>query len=656
MPFDRRRLRSIALVVAATTLLVAVLHLFYFDPLRKAEYYTRDFLAVQGRKAPMDPNLVFLGIDKASVQLGQLFPEEITSSRELALMGQGWPWSREVHALVLERLMAAGAKLVVFDLLFPQPAPGDAAFRETLDRYRDKVVLSCDFVFDRVEAGMRASVDLPVGSLVEPVQPVDPRVGFDTLWPDRDGVLRRVPFATSLHELDGFGWTPGAERYESLTARALRQLGRAELIPADASSRLFRFTGPPGTFPCRSIYELFVPKLWRANYDNGIFFKDKVVVIGAEGSWSHDEHPTPFRLLPGPRGLMAGPEIHLQALNAALHGEYLRELKLWQELAVFIIAGLLAFFVSLMPSAWLRMFVIFAAVATYALIVMVLFNQGGVVVPFIAPALIGLIAVVGNEIADYRRERMEKVRLRTTLGQYVGEPVVEQLMADPSSYINALGGVRKPVTVLFADLRNFTGLTIGRDPTELVEQLNQYFAEMTEHVMARNGMVDKLMGDSLMAVWGNLHTEGPKEDAVAAVCAAFAMTNALHRLNERWREKGWPEFRFGIGVAHGDALVGNVGSARKMDFTAIGDVTNVASKIQDLTVELECELVVSDSLATLVKDEFELQAAGPVALKGRPYAINIFIVTGEKISRGPAPVTAGQESIDSSAADVTAPG
>ena len=633
MPFDRRRLASISIVVATTTLVVMLLHLLYFDPLRKAELYVRDFLAVTGRKAPVDPNLVFLGIDKPSVQLDQLFPEEISASRELMLMGQGFPWSREVYALVLERLMGAGAKLVIFDLVFPQPGPGDAAFRETLERYRSRVVMAYDFGIDRVGTGMRYAVNAPVSTLLERTEPLDERMGFDTLFTDPDGVLRRVPFVTTLRQLDGFRPSPEDERYESLTARCLRQLGREELIP-DAKHRqqLFRFAGPPGTFPCRSLYELFVPKLWRANYEEGAFFKDKIVIIGGEGSWLHDEHPTPFRLRPDRRSLMAGPEIHLQALNAVLHREFLREFTIAQELLLFLAAGLLAFSVSLMSAAWLRVVVIVAAVAGYAVLAMVLFNQAGVFLPFVAPALIGILATVGNEIADYRRERLEKARLRATLSQYVGEPVVEQLLADPSSYVNALGGVRKPVTVLFSDLRNFTGLTIGRDPTELVEQLNEYFSVMTEHVMRSKGTVDKLMGDSLMAVWGNLHSEGAKADAIAAVRAALEMTHSLGRLNVGWRAKGWPEFRFGIGMAYGEALVGNVGSSQKMDFTAIGDVTNVASKIQDLTVELECELVVSDALAKLVKDQFELQAAGPVSLKGRPFAINIFIVTGEKLA------------------------
>ena len=646
MPFNRRRLTSIGLVVAATAAIVAALHWLYFDPLRKAEGYSRDLRVMAGRKAKLDERLVFLGIDKPSVQLDELFPEEIGQSRPLSLMAQGFPWSREVHALALDRLIAAGAQLVIFDLLFPQPANGDHIFRESLDRHRDKVVLACDFVFKEIGAALHAGLDLPVNTLITPTEPLDIRLGFDTVFADTDGVLRRVPFATTLRELDGNAAMPEDERYESIAARALRQLGRADLIPA-TGQRMFRFAGPPGSIRCRSIYEIFVPKLWTANFQNGAFFKDKIVMVGPEGSWSHDEHPTPFRMPGGGPALMAGPEIHLHALNAALQGEYLYEPSGVAELMYFIGAALVAFGVSLVPAPWLRLLLMFAVVIAYAGLALIIYNVAGVFVPFVAPVVIGLGAVIFNEVADYRRERIEKARLRATLEQYVGEPVVRQLLADPSSYMNALGGVRKPVTVLFSDLRNFTGLTVGRDPAELVDQLNQYFSVMMEHVMAHNGTVDKLMGDSLMAVWGNLHSAGRREDALAALRAAFEMTRSLRRLNEQWRDRGWPEFRFGIGLSHGDALVGNVGSARKMDFTSIGDVTNIASKIQELTTELECELVVSESLAGLVKDQFELAAAGPVSLKGRPFAINIFIVIGEKQPAADPPLAVQPASVTS---------
>jgi adenylate cyclase len=623
---DPRRLASTALIVFVATVLVAILHLLYFDPLRRAEHYARDYFAITGRKAPVQPQLVFLAIDKASVQLDQLFPDEIAASRGLELMEQGFPWSREVWALAQERLMQAGARLVVFDLLFPQGAAGDERLRETLERYRQQVVIASDFVFKRVGAGTRASMNLPVSTLIDATEPLDRRIGFDTLWPDADGMIRRVPFVITLRELDNFPPDAQAEQFESLTARSLRQLGRTEAIP-EVRLQLFRFAGPPGTFPSRSFYEIFVPKLWSANYANGEFFRDKIVVIGPEGSWSHDAHPTPFRLR---GGLMAGPEIHLQALNAALQGEFLRETTAEQELLIFAGAGFVALLIGLMTSAWLRVVAIVAAVAGWAWLALLLFNNAGLFVPVIGPALIGILATAANEVHDYKRERVAKARLRSTFEKYVGEPLVEKLVDDPSSYLNSLGGVRKPVTVLFADVRNFTRMTIERDPAELVEQLNHFFEVMAEPIMNSNGMIDKFMGDSLMAVWGNLRSEGPRTDALAAVRAATAMTEALHQLNKDWRARGWPEFQCGIGIAQGEALVGNIGCCRRMDFTAIGDVTNIAAKLQNLTVDLQCELVISDSVAALVKDDFVLQAAGPVALRGRPFALNIFIVVGPK--------------------------
>ena len=194
------------------------------------------------------------------MQLDQLFPEEISASHELLLMGQGFPLSREVCALIQERLMAAGAKLVVFDLVFPQPDRATMLF-ETLERYRGQVVLACDFLIDRVEDGMRYSIHVPVSTLVERTEPLDQRLGFDTLFPDADGVLRRVPFVTTLRELDGFRPAPEDERYESVTARSLRQLGRGRPHPTSRQRQhLFRYAGPPSiTMPLPLFPEITLP-------------------------------------------------------------------------------------------------------------------------------------------------------------------------------------------------------------------------------------------------------------------------------------------------------------------------------------------------------------------------------------------------------------
>src|SRR4051812_41368734 len=106
---------------------------------------------------------------------------------------------------------------------------------------------------------------------------------------------------------------------------------------------------------------------------------------------------------------------------------------------------------------------------------------------------------------------------------------------------------------------------------------------MTGAVLAENGTVDKLVGDGMMAVWGNLRTSGPQADAQAALRCALTMRSGLKKLNTKWRAQGWPELRFGVGLNHGEATIGNIGSAEKMDFTAIGEVVNTASRIEELS-------------------------------------------------------------------------
>jgi adenylate cyclase len=183
---------------------------------------------------------------------------------------------------------------------------------------------------------------------------------------------------------------------------------------------------------------------------------------------------------------------------------------------------------------------------------------------------------------------------------------------------------------MFSDLRNFTALTASRPPAEMVAQLNEYFSAMTDAVLAENGTVDKLMGDGLMAVWGNLRSEGLQADAHAALRSALAMRTALDELNKKWQARGWPTLRFGVGLAHGEATIGNIGSERKMDFTAIGDVINTASRIERLTAELGCDILLGESLAALAGDAFHLTPGGTIKVKGIEEPLPVFALVDVK--------------------------
>jgi adenylate cyclase len=230
---------------------------------------------------------------------------------------------------------------------------------------------------------------------------------------------------------------------------------------------------------------------------------------------------------------------------------------------------------------------------------------------------------------DYFLERVEKHRVRRTLERYVSRDVVKELLDNPQTYFNSLGGVRKPVTILFSDVRGFTTLTESADSAALVKQLNEYFQEMVAHVFAHQGSLDKFIGDAVMAVWGSIVSHGRAQDAKNAVATALAMKRSLRVLNEDWRKRGMLEIAFGIGINHGEVIVGNLGSSEKMEMTVIGDPVNLASRLEGLTKEYHLDLLLGEQMAALVGDTYILRTVEYVQVKGKTKPVDVFTVMGD---------------------------
>jgi len=601
---------------------VALVLVDHFQPLLllRLRYSEWDAITRAGRTTPLNPNLVFLALDSDSVTLDAttdvkelygLTEKDSVEARALKLMSQSWPWPREVYALVLQRLVDAGARVVAFDLTFPTATAGDPPFRIALDRYKSQAVIGSNFISaaSRGFSTQGASLTRPSDSLVPTTTPTDDRVAYSNFWPDEDDVVRHVQYRITFEQVQGDSPEPNSERFLSFAARALIKAGRAGVIPDGLEQRLFRFTAPPRQgFPPRSLFEIFVPDYWKHNYDSGDFFRGKIVVIGAEGNWQHDEHPTPF-------GSMPGPELHLNAINAALHGEFISETPSFAITLVTVAAGILAVFFSLfIRSPWLRLLSLVAVDGGWAGIALYAFNHAAIFLPAAVPGLQLHASVLLGLAADFALERIEKGRVRQTLERYVSRDVVREMLDRPKLYEQSLGGVTKRVTILFSDIRGYSKVSAKSEPHALVSQLNEYLTAMVECVFRFGGTLDKFMGDAVMAVWGNVHTDGASNDAVAAVRAALAMRMELARLNTKWRGQGLPEFQIGIALNHGPVVAGNVGSPQRMEFTVIGDAVNVTWKMQELTKNLSAELVVSKSVRSLIVEHFELRPLGKHAL------------------------------------------
>jgi adenylate cyclase len=624
--FGRARLLVLALICLFWTGLIFVGHFLPSTPFIstpwRGEQSFEDLLRREGRKTTPPRDFVFLGIDQSTLQLPPFTPEELAGNRALQLMTERpFPWSREVWALLLDKLFAAGARLVMFDLTSNHPNEGDPAFRAALDRYRDKVVVGANFDFRENNVQMTTPNDV----LIPPPQLEDDRVGYVNFWPDPiDGMTRAATYTVTDRQLAGLLPTQGGEVYESLSARALEKTGHANDVPRDFKNHMIRFTAPDAFAP-RPLYEVFDPKLWHANYGDGAFFKDKIVIVGGSAQVWHDVVDTPM----SPNTL--GPTLHFQAMAAALEHEFLQPTPRKIGLALVCAAGLVAWLlVGFVRKPLVCLGGLVAITAGYLGMARLLYDNTGLLLLTI-PVLSALVLSGSFSLGfEYFLERLEKLRTRRTLERYVSKNLVKEILENPDSYYSSLRGVRVPVTILFSDLIGFTTLVEKADPEALVTQLNEYLSRMTSVIFSNGGTLDKFIGDAIMAVWGNVRSLGAAQDAKSCARAALGMRRELSQLNKSWREQGRMGLGMGIGVNHGEVIVGNIGSQDRMDPTVIGDAVNLASRLEALTRTFGVDMLIGASAAELVRDEVYLRSVARVQVKGKTKPVDVFTFIGAR--------------------------
>lgn len=636
-----RRLRSRRLVhalfAAAAFLVVAGYHRLENTgrvprTLSHWDYWFRDVITRAGRPNPPDNRLVFLAIDSASMGLESLdledIPPESSEYRALTLMTKPYPWSRKWHAILSERLLMAGARAVVFDVAFPKPhlgdEAGDEAFQEVLQRFPDRIVLAMNLVEQLVGPGQQArSWTVPATSILPGSSPSHPSVGHINFWPDFDGIIRRAQYYVTLEQLQG-GVPPneaGPSTPASLGLRAAAKLGPVSLN-RPFQRHLIRYSGPPGTYPPLSLSQVFTD--WKANYNDGAVFRDKVVLVGATANILQDAKVTPF-------GLMPGPEIQLNAANALLHNAFLYELPPWIGNLLIACAVIAAWLLTiLVKKIWLRFAAFALLTAGYLFAVKLAYDHADRVVLTIPPLLALAVAGLVSFVYDFTHETLEKLRIRRTLEAYVSRDVVREVLDNPETYLSKLGGQRANVALIVTDLRGFTTMSEEMDSSQLVAQLNEYLSLMVDDIFSRRGSVDKFIGDAILAVWGHIKSEGPAQDVTLAIEAALLMQRSLERLNADWQSRDLRSFQMGCGVNFGEVIFGNIGSSRKMEPTVIGDAVNVTSRLEGLTKEYGRPVLIGEAAAELVRDTFCLQFVDRVTMKGKTKPLRVYSVVSRR--------------------------
>ncbi len=538
-----------------------------------------------------DPSAVIIAIDDAS----------------LAKLGR-WPWPRTIHADLIDRLSAMGAKAIAYDVNFPEPSDtgSDLRLAEAV-RHAANVVMPIELSFS-VSDGRLVFDPTKIVQPIPSVQSAAKSSGFTNTPLDEDSIVRRVP----LTVMDPSGSPVRHFAYEAATLANRAPQGE---IPRDRYGRiLINFPNEPGrSFKTYAAADVIQGLVEPAAIDG------KVVFVGATARDLHDEQNVATS-----RGQpMPGVEIHASIYDTLVSRRWLSPADPWVQAALLVLIGIL--FGLLVPYLRPRYSLPGALAIWLAWIVsaIILFDRG-LVIDIVWPTLViffGYAALVLERWLDTEAQRR---KLRSAFSRYVSHSVVESIMRNPDKL--KLGGERRNMSVLFSDLRGFTTLSEGLTPEKLVEVLNTYLNEMTKIVFDEGGVLDKYIGDAVMAFW-NAPFDQP-DHVQRSVRCAVRMRDKLKAMN---REGDFPkgiELKVGVGVNTGDMVVGNIGAETRYDYTVIGDSVNLASRTESLCKEYGANIIITQNTRAMLGDGFHTRLLDQVAVKGKKEPIRLYEVLG----------------------------
>jgi adenylate cyclase len=581
-----QRSKSVALLAVALLAAGIAVLAYATHTLRRTELQTIDArFAIRGKQAPPS-NVVLVLIDNATLQ-------ELTNLH----LHSEFPFPRRYDAQVIDRLRRDGARTIAMDLEFTHETDriDDNALIEAVGRARGKTVLAAS----EVGAGGRTDV-LGGGSLL---QELGVRAGEVRLVVDPDGAIRR--FAYSYNGLRNFAVVTA----ETATGRPIpASRFEAGTLPID-------YAGPPET-----ITSLSYSKVLQGQFPTGTF-RNKIVIVGASAPILQDAHVTAT----SGSGEMAGPEIMANATNTLLRGVPLRGVPGAINVGLILLLGLVVPLGSTRLRRRRSLFDALALAVVFTIATQVEFDNG-LIVAFVYPLFALALGVLGTLVVLYVGEAIERERVRDMFSRFVPAGVVDDVLASAGDNLR-LGGVERDCTVLFSDLRGFTTFSETQPAARVIEVINYYLNEMTEAILAAGGTLISYMGDGIMAVFGAPLAQDDHADR-ALVAAREMIGPRLECFNDWLGEQGFDHsFEMGVGLNSGVVMAGNVGSDQRVEYTAIGDTTNTASRLEGMTKDSDAMLFISATTRDRLRNPVEdLSLVGEVSIRGRTGRLAVWTI------------------------------
>ncbi|MDH4261628.1 MAG: adenylate/guanylate cyclase domain-containing protein [Spirochaetia bacterium] len=389
---------------------------------------------------------------------------------------------------------------------------------------------------------------------------------------------------------------------------------RTITIPIDPEGFMgIKFIGGPWSFPSWSFVDLATSEKGEFGRNDPFANKILLVAIYYATGVAFDIHNSPF-------GAVAGIEHHANALNTILKQDFIHYANHPVNFMIYLIIGLILGFAA--PRYNIKTVLLGTAVFAFLFTfeVFFAFNVLNYVHVYFTPYIqivIILIAITGYKVLT---EEENVKYIRSTFSKFVSKDIVNEMLANPEAI--KLGGAKKEITVFFSDIRGFTTMSEALSPEDLVQLLNDYLSTMTELVIDYKGTVDKYMGDAIMAFWG-----APldlKDHAYYACVASLKQLEALKILQGKWATQGWPIIDIGIGLNTGYAVVGNMGSSHRMDYTVMGDTVNLGSRLEGTNKVYTTRIIISEYTYAHVKDRVIVRELDSIRVKGKKEPVTIF--------------------------------
>ena len=602
-------------------------------------------------------------------------PVVIIDIDDKSLQKEGrWPWPRAKMANLISRLKEEGIVVVAMDIMFSEQ---ESDIADTLMQELDKDKLNTpafttvlkqiqpqlnnDNKFAAVLAqqdsvlGMtflprnETSGQLPIAVMdlktpqekaldfieadgyignIPILQTAAKYAGFINVYPDPDGVIRRVPLlmrygdklypslalaAVKLFLLENISLSAG--EYNNTLQLESVKVGN-HTIPTDALSQmLVPFRGRSFTFPYISatsvLNKTVVPHT----------LEGKIAFIGTSATGLGDLRAAAIQ------PVYPGVEIQATIADGILTDNYSYKPEWTKGAEISVTLGLGLIFSLLFPFLGPRSLTLFAFVVPVCLVFLNnwLWVKTGLIIFILIPILLTILLAIINMVYGYVFETRKREHLKEMFGQYVPEEHIDEMLKTSGSY--AMMGEDRDMTVLFADIRNFTSISEMMTASELKEFLNQIFTPLTEIIFRHEGTIDKYIGDLIMAFWGAPLRD--KNHAEHAIAAALDMQTAAHKLRSEFVERGWAEPYIGIGINSGEMSVGDMGSKFRRNYTVLGDAVNLASRVEGLTKYYGVHIITTESTITDQK-RFVFRLLDRVRVKGKKLSIAIYEIVNRK--------------------------